>query len=672
VRLAEPLRVGPLRLRNRVVFSAHLTNAAVDGLVTDQHVAYYAARAAGGAGLVITEEHSVHPDDRPYEKLLRGWDPAAVPGYRRLTAAVHAHGVPVLAQLNHNGGQSSGMYSRRPVLAPSPVPDPLFREVPQELTAAGIGELVEGYARTARHCVDGGFDGVELQCSHASLLRQFLSPLTNHRTDGYGGPLENRVRIVREVLGAVRAVVGPDRVVGVRLCGDEGIPGGTTPDELVRTARLLEPLVDHVNTAIGVATATLHLIEAPMAVEPGYAARIPAAVRRAVSVPVIGVGRYTTPAQAERALAEGHCDLVGVVRGQIADPAFAAALTPPPRVQESHDAAPSGRHRGFPEPGEVPVTADGSGGQVCIGCNQECVGRVGLNRSLQCAVNPRAGREAVALPAPTRPRRVLVVGGGPGGLRAAVTAAERGHRVLLRERADRTGGQVALAATAPGRGELGHLVRDLLARCRRLGVEVRTGAAVDAGAVAAEAPDAVVLATGARGARPGWAAGVDRVVDVRDVLSGRVAPTGAVLVHDELGHHAATSVAELLAARGCAVEIMTPAMVVAQYLGTTLDAELFHRRAHRAGIVFAADRVVLAATARPDGVGLRVLEHTTGEVTGVVRDWVVTAVPAEPRDELWTALRGLPGLDVHRVGDCLAPRLAADAVRDGHRAGLAL
>ncbi|WP_214403285.1 mycofactocin system FadH/OYE family oxidoreductase 2 [Pseudonocardia lacus] len=707
MRLAEPLRVGPLRLRNRLVFSAHLTNAAVDGLVTDQHVAYYAARAAGGAGLVITEEHSVRPDDHPYEKLIRGWDPAVVPGYRRLTGAVHAHGVPVLAQLNHNGGQSSGMYSRRPVVAPSPVADPMFREVPCEITTAGIAELVEGYALVARHCVEGGFDGVELQCSHASILRQFLSPLTNHRTDDYGGPLENRVRTVREALVAVRAAVGPDRVVGVRLCGDEGIPGGTPLDEMVRTARLLEPHIDYVNTSIGVATATLHLIEASMHVEPGYALPIAAAVRRAVSVPVVGVGRFTAREHAERALTEGHCDLVGVVRAQIADPTFAAPLLPPApaasapsQVQESHVHEPAvqqrgfpvlwGPERGFPEPGvpergfpepgvpergfpEPPRRGGPSerrSGQACIGCNQECVGRVGLNRSLQCAVNPRAGREAVPLPAPTGSRRVLVVGGGPGGLRAAATAAERGHRVLLCERSAATGGQVALAASAPGRAELGHLTRDLLARCRALGVEVRTGCEVDADLVRALAPDAVVLATGAGPGRPEWARGVDRVVDVRDVLAGRAAPTGSVLLHDEVGDHAATSVAELLAARGCAVRISTPAMVAAQYLGTTLDAEMFHRRAHRAGIALDTDRVVLAATARPDGVLVRVLEHTTGAVADVEHDWVVTAVPAEPRDGLWTQLRGRPG--VHRVGDCLAPRSAGAAVRDGDRVALVL
>jgi mycofactocin system FadH/OYE family oxidoreductase 2 len=637
VLIEEPLQVGPVRLRNRLVFSAHLTNAAVDGLPTEQHIAYYAARAAGGAGLVITEEHSVHPDDRPYEKLIRGHDPAVVPIYRRLTDAVHEYGAVVLAQLNHNGGQSSGMYSRRPVLAPSPVADPMFREVPKEITAAEIRELVDGYALVARHCAEGGFDGVELQCAHASVLRQFLSPLTNHRTDGYGGSLERRARMLLEVLAAVRAVLGPDRVVGVRLCGDEGLPGGIPLAEMVATARLVEPYVDYVNTAVGVATATLYLIEASMHTEPGYALGVSAAVKDAVSVPVVGVGRFTEPAHAERALAEGRCDLVGVVRGQIADPGFAAGA--------------------------------GGTGRTCTGCNQECVGRVGLNRTLGCAVNPRAGREAVPLPAPRPARRVLVAGAGPAGLQAAVTAAERGHRVLLCERDTGPGGQLLLAATAPGRGELGHVVRDLLADCHRLGVTVRTGTPVDLALVCAEEPDAVVLATGAHPARPVWAGDCARVVDVSDVLAGRAAPTGSVLVHDELGRHAATSVAELLAARGARVEIMTPALVVGQDLAGTLDLELFHRRAHRAGIALSTDRVVLAATG---AVVLTVLEHTTGAVAEARYDWVVTAGAPEPADELWRALRDVPGVVLHRAGDCLAPRHAPDAVRDGYRIGLAL
>ena len=188
--LFSPLQLGPVTVRNRVVFSAHLTNYAADGLPTEQHAAYYAARAAGGAGLNITEEHSTHPTDWPYEKLIHGFHRDVIPGYKRITDAVHRYGTPIFAQINHNGGQASSMYSRLPVWAPSPVADPLFREVPKAVTTGEIAEIIAGYALVAAHCAEGGFDGVELQCSHSSIVRGFLSGATNLRTDPYGGSLE--------------------------------------------------------------------------------------------------------------------------------------------------------------------------------------------------------------------------------------------------------------------------------------------------------------------------------------------------------------------------------------------------------------------------------------------------------------------------------------------------
>ena len=236
--LFTPLRVGPLTLANRIVFSAHLTNYATeDGRPSEQHAAYYAARAAGGAGLIITEEHSTHPTDWPYEKLIHGFHAEVIPGYRRITEAVHRHGVPILAQINHNGGQASSMYTRLPVWAPSPVPDPLFREVPKAVEPHEIAEIVDGYARVAGHCMAGGFDGVELQCSHSSIVRGFLSPATNHRTDGYGGGLPQRARLLLELVAAVRDAIGPAAALGVRLCGDELIEGGTTIEDAVEVAR---------------------------------------------------------------------------------------------------------------------------------------------------------------------------------------------------------------------------------------------------------------------------------------------------------------------------------------------------------------------------------------------------------------------------------------------------
>ncbi|MGY1708461.1 mycofactocin system FadH/OYE family oxidoreductase 2 [Geodermatophilus sp. SYSU D00758] len=636
--LSAPVRLGPLRLPNRVVFPAHLTNFAEDGLPTARHAAYSSARAAGGAGLVVVEESTVDPADRPYEKLVRGWDPAVVPAWRAVTDAVHAHGVPVVAQLNHNGGQSDGLHTRAPVLAPSPVPDPLFGEVPREATHADLRRLVAGFAAVAGHCAAAGFDGVEVQASQSALARQFLSRATNRRTDGYGGSLENRVRFLAEVLAAVREAVGPERAVGVRLADEEGADGGTTAAEAAATARLLagRGLVDWVSTTVGVATATLHRVVPPMTTPPGYARPFAAAVRAAVDVPVIGVGRFLTPDQAEAALAAGDCDLVGAVRAQVADPAWAAKAL-------------SGRA------GEI---------RRCLGCNQECVGAVGLGRALGCVTNPRAGREA-PLPAPARRRRVLVVGGGPAGLRTAATAAQRGHAVTLLEQATVLGGAVRTAAAAPGRDGLLPLVEDLAAECVRAGVAVRTGVRATAADVLDAAPDAVVLATGARPAPPAWA------VDVRDVLGGRVRPAGRVLVVDELGGAAAPSVAELLAARGCRVELVTAALAVGQDLGPLLELPRWRRRAGGLGIRLTPEVVVTAV----DGGTVALLHHPTGAVHAREVDAVVVAAPGVADDALWRELCRAPGdggPEVHRVGDCVAPRRASAATRDGERVGAAL
>jgi 2,4-dienoyl-CoA reductase (NADPH2) len=641
--LFTPLRLGPVTVANRVVFSAHLTNYAQDGLPTAQHAAYYAARAAGGAGLIITEEHSTHPTDWPYEKLIHGFHREVIPGYRRITDAVHAHGTPIFAQLNHNGGQASSMFSRRPVWAPSAVPDPLFREVPKAVDEDEIAEIIAGYALVAGHCAEGGFDGVELQCSHSSIVRGFLSPATNKRTDRWGGSLANRARLLLAIVTAVRGAIGPGLALGVRICGDELIEGGTTIDDAVQIARMVEASgqVDYINTSIGVATSTLYMIEASMQIPPGYAMYIPSAIRSAVSLPVVGVGRFKDPLQADRALIAGQCDLVGVVRGQIADPDFVA------KARAGHAT-------------EI---------RTCLSCNQECVGRMGLNRWLGCIENPRTGRESVPLPAPRRrSRRVYVVGGGPAGLQAAVTAASRGHEVTLFERDERVGGQVALAASVPSRAELLDIVRNLEAAAHRFGVNIKTAAPVEVDFLLAEAPDAVVIATGAVPDRPWWAGAVDQVVDVREVVARTVEPAGRVVVVDELGFHQATSVAELLADRGCEVEVTTNGMVVGQDLGITLDIETWNVKAGAKGIRTRTDVVPMGVA---EGLVLTLQHHPTGNDVVIDCDWVVCAVQQRADDGLWRALRGAP-FEVHRIGDCLAPRRAHAAVIEGERVGAAL
>ena len=642
--LFTPLRLGPITVRNRIVFSAHLTNYAEDGLPTDQHAAYYEARAAGGAGLIITEEHSTHPTDWPYEKLIHGFHREVIPGYKRITEAVHRHGTPIFAQINHNGGQASSMYSRLPVWAPSPVADPLFREVPKAVNVREIAEIVAGYGLVARHCAEGGFDGVELQCSHSSIVRGFLSGATNTRKDRYGGSLEHRARILLEIVDTVREALGPTLALGVRLCGDELIEGGTTIDEAVAVAKMVEATgkVDYINTSIGVATATLFMIEASMHIPPGYALFIPNAIRREVDIPVIGVGRFKDPIQAERALADGHCDLVGAVRAQIADPDFVRK-------------AASGEHDNT---------------RLCLSCNQECVGRMGLNRWLGCIENPRTGREAREPVSVTeKPRKIMVVGAGPAGLQAAIASASRGHQVVVYERGDVAGGQVRWAASVANRAEFGDMIRNQLNELERLQVKIAYGHEVTIDHVHEQKPDSVVVATGAMPTRPYWAPPDEpRIVDVIDILSGttKPGPGTRVVIVDELGFHQATSVAELLADRGCDVEILTPGMVVGQDLGITLDMEGFCTRAAAKGIRLTPDSVVMGWNRETST--LNVLHHVSGHMKDSQADLVVLAVPGTPLTALYLELKR-DGVDVHRIGDALAPRRAHSAVIDGDRVG---
>ena len=451
--LFTPLRLGPLTVRNRIVFSAHLTNYANDGLPTEQHAAYYAARAAGGAGLIITEEHSTHPTDWPYEKLIHGFHPAVIPGYRRITEAVHAHDVPIFAQINHNGGQASSMYSRLPVWAPSPVPDPLFREVPKAVEPHEIAEIVAGYAHGRR-----ALHGRRLRRHRAAVLAlvdRARLPLPRHqpRTDAYGGSLATRARLLLEIVAAVREAIGPDQALGVRLCGDELIEGGTTIDDAVAVARMVEATgqVDYINTSIGVATATLYMIEAsmhPARLRPVHPQRHPpggrpaGGRRRPVQGPAPG-----RPGPGRRPLRPGR----GGPR--------------PDRRPRLRGQGPVGaRHRHPDLPVLQPGVRRPDGPEPVARLHREPPHRPGGGRS-------RRRRR--------RGRRVVVVGGGPGGLQAAVTAAQRGHQVTLLER------QPAPAARSPWPrpcqpGRVPRHRAQPAAECQRNGVEIRTGVAATA------------------------------------------------------------------------------------------------------------------------------------------------------------------------------------------------
>lgn len=641
--LFSPLRIGRVTVPNRVSFSAHLTNLAADGLPTQRLMDYLAARARGGAGLIITEEQSVHPTDRAYERLIEAFRPEVLPLYKRLTGAVHAFDTRIFAQLNHNGQQCSGSLSRLPVWAPSPIPDVMYRETPKAMEPEDIREVVEHFARSAVYVREGGFDGVELQFGHSSLARQFMSPLTNFRGDEYGGALENRLRFPLELIAAVRRAVGPDFTLGVRLCADELIPGGLALEDTRGIAQRLQATgqLDFFNLTLATFY-NLYLVGGPMHMPLGYAVPLAAGIREVSTLPVFATGRINDPAMAERVLADGQADMIGVVRGQIADPDFVAK-------------AREGRTE------EI---------RCCIACNQNCYGRVGLNKTIGCVQNPSVGCEAAEGEHHLRPalhkKRVMVVGGGPAGMWAAKVATLRGHEVTLYERGDELGGQVLLAARGAGRDEFSVIARNERKQLAELEVPVEYGVDVTADFVLARQPDAVIVATGSRPkACPVGGADGPHVFNIWQVLTGEAELGERVLFIDYDGHHQATATAEFLAELGRTVHVVTSSLFVGSELGPSQDLYLSRQRLLQKGVTFTPDFAVMEI-AGTNVKGFNVYSNEWDTFTG--HDSIVTAMGNDASDGLYFDLKGKVA-DLQRVGDCVAPRRVDMAIHEGYMAG---
>lgn len=641
--LFSPLKIGKVVVPNRISFSAHLTNFAENFLPSERHAFYYSARARGGAGLIVTEELSVHPTDHAYEKLIEVHNPDSIPGFKKITRAVHEYETRIFAQLNHNGQQSSGAYSRLPVWAPSPVPDSMFREMPKEMELEDIQEVMQHFCRSAVHAREGGFDGVELQFGHSSLARQFLSPLTNFRSDQYGGNFENRIRFPVELLTAVREKLGKDFTLGIRLCADEMAWGGITLEDAKKIATALEDTgtIDFVDLSLSTFY-NLYLVGGSMHMPLGYAVPLAAGIKEAVRLPVFATGRINDPVFAEKILAAGQADMIGMVRAQICDPNM-ARKSKEGRLEEI---------------------------RYCVADNQNCYGRIALNRSIGCIQNPFIGHERdhdeLSLPQTEWIKRVMVIGGGPAGMWAAKVAAMRGHDVALYEKKSTLGGQINIAMKGSGREELGAIVRNERNQLEKLKVPVILNQTVTREFILEQNPDVVIVATGST-PRKSPIPGSDgpQVFNVWQVLEKKAEIGEKILFIDNDGGHQATSAIEYLAELGKKVHVVTTAYYVGADLGLTQDITPYRQRLAKFGVTVTTDFHVIEIKGT-EVHGIDVYSNESKTFSGY--DSVVTAVGNEVDATLYFALKN-SGKELYRIGDCVAPRKIDMAVHEGCAVG---
>jgi 2,4-dienoyl-CoA reductase-like NADH-dependent reductase (Old Yellow Enzyme family)/thioredoxin reductase len=620
-RLFSPLRIGPVELSNRIVSTAHQTTLVQDGVPTDDFLAYHEARARGGTGLIVLEATAVHPSGLLTPHTLAGYREEIVPELARVAEAVHAHGTRLFVQLFHGGREQISASPRPPALSPSAIPSLRFHVEPRALSAEEIDSVIQGYARSAALAAEAGLDGVEISAAHEYLAAQFFTPALNRREDEWAEP----ARFLLEVLAAVRGAA-PRLALGVRLSADSPAAEAVAADVAAHA--------DYLSVALGASSTyrgSTGIVPPPPVPENAIATQSP---RFRVGPPLVATSRIVDPGEADRLIAGGRCDATGMTRALITDPEL------PRKAREGR-------------PDDV---------LRCIGCNA-CIAHYHAGTPIACAQNPRTGRERTMGP-PARSavrRRIAVVGGGPAGLAAAAEAGAAGHEVVLLERRDRLGGQVALAGAAPMHAELARtLARNYQRLLAAANVEIRLEAETDSASVAELAADAVIIAAGARPYEPDLPlAGVD-VVQAWDVLRGPRPGGRRVLVADWGGDASGLACAELLDAAGNDVTVA----VGSAAFGETLhqyQRNLYAARLYRAGVRFQHHFQLVGAK---DGqVRLRNLFAPELE-SELPADLLVLALGRVPERALAEALVDA-GVEVHEAGDCRGPRGLEEAVLEG-------
>jgi 2,4-dienoyl-CoA reductase-like NADH-dependent reductase (Old Yellow Enzyme family) len=648
--LFTPLQLGGKRLKNRIAFPAVLSIYAQQNRVTQRLIDYYAARAVGGAAMVITEGLAIHPSSVPQPGVATIFDAANFEGFQRLADAVERRDCRLVGQLWHVGRQALW----NPVDAPvgvSSLPDAYSWSVPHVMNLGEVRGMIEAYVASARTLQRAGFSGVELHGGHGYLITQFLSPWSNVRDDDYGGDLERRTRFVRDIVEGIRAQCGNNFIVGLKMPGDERVKGGIDGDEAARIAVRLAKAggLDYLGFAQGNFTPSLedHTPDMNYPAGPFMALqkRLREEVKRhAERIAVLAFGRILDADHAEKVLAEGAGDLVAMGRALVAD----AAL--PNKAQSGQ------RDKTRP----------------CIFCNV-CWAEIHAGKPIACIHNPHLGTpdEATWTPKPcASKRRVVIVGSGVAGLEAAWVAASRGHDVTLFGARD-GGGKARLESMLPGRAEVAKVFEFQLARAREAGVRLELGAPASTEAIAAMKPDIAVLATGSRMRPPALSAdsdpGMDARVFVQAMSLEKAKRRGTAVLFDQDHGAGVYALADLLAATYERLVLITPrtqlgrAIAYVNLLGV-------YRRLYKAR----AEIIGASAPTRFKGGALTYANAFSGDEQAV--DGVTLFAYATPRiasDELAAPLRA-KGIDVRLIGDAFAPRAMLAAVHEGHHLGNAL
>ncbi|WP_251978690.1 dimethylglycine demethylation protein DgcA [Salinicola avicenniae] len=627
--LFKPIQIGKLTIRNRVVSTAHAEVYATDGgMTTDRYVKYYEEKSKGGCGLCICGGSSPVSIDSPqaWWSSVNVSTDRIIPHFQNLADAVHKHGGKIMIQITHMGRRSRWDGHDWPTLvSPSGIREPVHRATCKTIEEEEIWRIIDDFAQGARRVKEGGLDGCELSAVHQHLIDQFWSPRVNKRTDQWGGSFENRMRFGMEVLKAVRAEVGDDFCVGLRICGDEFHPDGLSQDDMKQIAAHYDAtgMVDFFGVVgSGCDTHdTLANVIPNMSYPPEPFLHLAAGIKEVVSVPVIHAQNIKDPTQAERVLEGGYVDLVGMTRAHIADPHLIAKI----------------------KAGETDQI------RQCVGANY-CIDRQYQGLDVLCIQNAATSREYMGLPhiiekTSGPKRKVIVVGGGPGGMEAARVSAERGHDVTLFEAEPQLGGQITLAAKAPQRDQIAGITRWYEMELARLGVDVRLETRADDSTLRDLQPDVVVLANGGHPYLeqvPGWGYSDNPdeslVVSSWDILSGKVEPGKNVLVYDTMCEFSGMSAADYLASKGAKVEIVTddtkPGVAIG---GTTFPT--YYRSLYQQAVVMTGDLALEKVYREGDSLVALLENEYTGEHEERVVDQVVIENGVRPDEGLYYALK---------------------------------